>query len=91
MADQRDNSIDSAGPGPRGGMSVTLAVVVCALFVFVLARSVDPMTSDHPAFAAGDHTHYINMAKEPGGTHQATLCQGQAPGTGGYPGRPGCR
>ena len=58
-----------------GRTSVTVAAIICALFAFVLARSVDPMTSGHPAFrAGGDHMQYIAMAEEPGGTHQAPFC-----------------
>ena len=53
-------------------LSVTVVAIICALFIFVLARSVDPMTSGHPAFqAGGDHLHYIAMAEEPGGLYQA--------------------
>jgi hypothetical protein len=55
--------------------SVTLVAIVCALFVFVLVRSVDPMISSHPAFAGGgDHLHYIAMAEEPDGLYQAPFC-----------------
>lgn len=58
-----------------GKGSVTVIAIVCALFVFVLARSVEPMTSAHPAFrAGGDHFHYFAMAEEPGETHRAPFC-----------------
>lgn len=54
---------------------MTVVTIICTLFVFVLARSVDPMTSDHPAFGAGgDHLYYIAMAEEPGGEYQAPFC-----------------
>ncbi len=60
---------------PERSLSVTVVAIICALFVFVLARSVDPMTSTHPAFqAGGDHLHYIAMAEEPGGLYQAPFC-----------------
>jgi hypothetical protein len=60
---------------PAGRISVTVVVIICSLFVFVLARSVEPMTSAHPAFrAGGDHMHYIAMAEEPGAAHRAPFC-----------------
>jgi len=56
-------------------VSVTFVAIVCSLFVFVLARGTDPMTSSHPAFdAGGDHLHYLAMAEEPGGLYQAPFC-----------------
>ncbi len=69
-----DNELSGASV-PARSLSVTVVTIICALFVFVLARSVDPMTSDHPAFSAGgDHLHYLAMAEEPGGLYQAPFC-----------------
>ncbi len=69
-----DNEL-SAASVPARSLSVTVVTLVCAMFVFVLARSVDPMTSTHPAFGAGgDHMQYIAMAEEPGGLYQAPFC-----------------
>jgi hypothetical protein len=69
------NESDAArGSGPGRG-NVTVTAIICALFVFVLVRGVDLMTSDHPAFSeGGDHMHYIAMAQEPGGVYQAPFC-----------------
>ncbi len=69
-----DNDL-SAGSVPARSLSVTVVTIICSLFVFVLAHSVDPMTSGHPAFSAGgDHLHYIAMAEEPDGLYQAPFC-----------------
>ncbi len=69
------NSELSVASVPARSLSVTVVTIICALFVFVLARSVDPMTSGHPAFSAdGDHLTYIAMAEEPGGLYQAPFC-----------------